>query len=257
MKNKKFKGIVKNAQALLTKRSPEILTGIGIAGMLSTTILAVRATPKALQLIEEEKQEQDLEELTPIETVKVCWKPYIPAAVTGVISVGCLIGATSVSTRRQAALATAYALSLTDFAEYKEKVVETIGEKKEKTVRDKVNKSRIENNPVSQNQVIITGGGETLCFDALSGRYFYSDIEKLKKAENILNKNLLDEMYLSLTYFYNEIGLAPTSISDYIGWDVQKGLIELEFYPQMSDQGKPCIAFEFNIPPVYGFDEFS
>ena len=36
---------VKNAQTALTKHSPEILTGIGIAGMVTTTVLAVKATP--------------------------------------------------------------------------------------------------------------------------------------------------------------------------------------------------------------------
>ena len=40
------------------KHSPEILTGIGIVGMISTTVLAVRATPKALMLIEEKKRDK-------------------------------------------------------------------------------------------------------------------------------------------------------------------------------------------------------
>ena len=96
------------------KRSPEILTGLGVAGMITTVVLSVKATPKAMKLIEEEKfnrqNEQDSIKLTKIETVKVAWKPYIPAIVTGTVSVGCLIGAASVSTRRTAAIATAYKL---------------------------------------------------------------------------------------------------------------------------------------------------
>lgn len=244
---------IKNSQIAITKHSPEILMVVGITGMIGMTGLAVGATPKALTLIEEAKKEQKVNKLTPIETVKVAWKPYIPAAVTGVFSVACLIGSNSVNAKRNVALATAYKLSETAFAEYKEKVVETVGEKKEKVIKDKVNKARIEKNPPKQNQIIVTGKGETLCFDTISGRYFYSDIEKLRKAENIVNKRMLDEMYISLSEFYNEIGLEPTSMSDYIGWDIQKGYIELYFSAQMTDDEKPCIAFEFNIPPVYDF----
>lgn len=137
------------------KHSPEILTGIGIAGMVSTTVLAVKATPKALLLIENEKKEQNrilreealaqhkeaipiIERLKPIDAIKVAWKPYIPAAITGTLSVACLIGASSVNIRRNAALATAYSLSETALRDYREKVVETIGEKKEQVIREHV-----------------------------------------------------------------------------------------------------------------------
>ena len=122
--------IVKGVQVGLTKHSSEILTGIGIAGMITTTILAVKATPKALGLIEESKKEWGVDELSPIDTIKVAWKPYIPAMATGVASVACLIGASSVNMKRNAALATAYKLSETAFSEYKEKVVETNPEMK-------------------------------------------------------------------------------------------------------------------------------
>ena len=138
----------KNAKMWTSKHSPEILTGFGIAGMITTTVLAVRATPKALKLIEDAKFEKygevyEEDRLTVVETVKAAWKPYIPAAVTGVASIACLIGATSVSSRRNAALATAYQLSATAFNDYREKVVETIGEKKEQVVKDKVAEKQI------------------------------------------------------------------------------------------------------------------
>ena len=48
--------IMKGAQVWMSKHSPEILTGLGIAGMITTTILAVRATPKAIKKIEEKKR---------------------------------------------------------------------------------------------------------------------------------------------------------------------------------------------------------
>ena len=83
--------MIRSVQMTMAKHSPEILTGIGIAGMVTTTIMAVKATPKAMKLLEEEQQRHD-EPLTKTETVKAAWKPYIPAAVTGAISVACLVG---------------------------------------------------------------------------------------------------------------------------------------------------------------------
>ena len=161
-----LKAIARSMGMALQKHSPEILTGIGIAGMVTTTILAVRATPKALLLIQEAEevkhQNTDASALTPVETIKAAWLCYVPAAVTGVLSMTCLIGASSVNLRRNAALATAYTLSESALKEYREKVVETIGEKKEQAVQDAVAKERISKSPVTNQEVIITEKGNTL-----------------------------------------------------------------------------------------------
>ena len=171
-----LKPILNDARLFVSKRSPEILTGIGIAGMITTTIVAVKATPKALKLIEKKKTELQVDKLSPIETIKTAWKPYIPAIITGVTSTGCLIGATSLNVRRTAALATAYKLSETALSEYREKVTDYIGERKEKSLRDEIAEDRIQKNPVTKSEVVITDKGKTLCFDPISGRYFYSTI---------------------------------------------------------------------------------
>ena len=246
--------IVNGIRTSISKHSPEILTGIGIAGMITTTIMAVRATPKALILIEERKEEIDVDKLTLIELIKTTWKCYIPAAITGGLSVICLIGASSVNARRNAALATAYTLSESALKEYQEKVIETIGEKKEKSVRDAIAKDRIDENPVSSREVIITEKGNTLCYDSISGRYFKSDIDKLKKAENELNRRMRDEMYISLNEFYYEIGLNPISIGDDIGWNIDRGYIELDFSSQLTDDGNPCLVIDYQVAPRYEYN---
>lgn len=245
--------IAKSVQMTVSKHSPEILMGIGIAGMLTTTILAVRATPKALRLIDEKKEELETDKLTPVDTVKTCWKCYIPAAVSGSLSVACLISANSVNARRNAALATAYALSETALKEYQEKVVETIGEKKEQVVHDAIAKDKVTKNPVSTSEVIITEKGNTLCYDTVSGRYFKSDIEKLKKAANELNFRLRDEMYVSVNDFYYEIGLKSISIGDDIGWNIDRGYINLKFSSQLADDGTPCLVLSYGVGPRYDY----
>ena len=250
--------IAKDIRKFASKRSPEILTGIGIAGMITTTILAVRATPKALELIEEKKEEESVDELSSFEVVKVACKPYIPAMVTCVASTACLIGASSVNTKRNAALATAYKLSETALSEYRDKVVETIGEKKERIVRDKVAEERVKKNPVSKNEVIVTGNGKTLCFDPISGRYFMCSIETIKRAENELNKQMLHDIsgYVSLNEFYDELGLDHTSVGDDLGWNTDQ-LIDINFSSQLNDNGEPSVVLDYLVAPKYDYYKFS
>lgn len=249
--------ITKDIRKFASKRSPEILTGIGIAGMITTTILAVRATPKALELIEEQKEEESVDELSSFEVVKVAWKPYIPAMVTCIASTACLIGASSVNTKRNAALATAYKLSETALSEYRDKVVETIGEKKERIVRDKVAEERVKKNPVSKNEVIITGNGKTLCFDPISGRYFMCSIETIKKAENTLNKQMLHDIsgYVSLNEFYDELGLDHTSVGNDLGWNTNQ-LIDIDFSSQLNDNGEPSVVLDYLVAPKCDYYNF-
>lgn len=244
----------------LSRHSPEILMGMGIAGMITTTVLAVKATPKALQLIDEKKDELETEVLAPVDVVKATWKCYVPAAISGAVSVACLIGSNSVHARRHAALATAYKLSETAFSEYRDSVVETIGEKKERTVRDKVSEKQVKENPVNKSEIIVTGKGQTLCFDPLSHRYFYSSIDKINRAVNKLNYDINTSPFcndgVTLNDFYSEIGLAGTATGDGLGWTLRTGLIELYPSAQLVEdgeehEGEPCLVLNFSTPPQY------
>jgi hypothetical protein len=245
---------IKSTQMAIVKHSPEILTGIGVAGMITSTVLAVKATPKALELINEAKKKEHTDDLTPIETVKVTWKCYIPAAVTGAVSVACIIGASSVSLKRNAALATAYKLSETALSEYKEQVIETIGTKKEQTVREKVAQKQIDKNPVSVNEIYITGDGDTLFLDPLSQRHFKSDIERIRKAENVINKQMIHDICgsASLNDFYDEIGLERTDLGDIMGWHTEH-LMDLDIMSGIAPNGKPCLVIGHHNAPIYNF----
>ena len=271
MKNKFFKSM----SSTLAKHSPEILTGLGIAGMITSTILAVKATPKAIELLEARKEElnkksfdeeintdyslknyKEIESLDFKETVKTTWKCYVPSAVMMTASIACLVGASSVHIRRNAVLATAYQLSEAAATEYKNKVVETIGAKKEEAIRDQVIKDRIEKNPVTQNQVIITEKGNTLCYDQLSGRYFKSDQEKIKQAINEINRRINNEYYVSLNDLYDELGLEQTALGGLMGWNSDQKCLEVYFSAHLANDGTPCLALDFNIMPKYEYDKF-
>ena len=247
-----FKGLVNQTKTVLDKHSPEILTSMGIAGMFAMTVMSVKATPKALQLIEEKKKEYDTDELTNREVIQACWKCYIPAGITGGISVACLIGANTVNSRRNAVLATAYKLSETTLHEYRNKVVEVIGEKEEKEIRDKIAQDKIDKNPVKDN-VVIASGGDVLCYETISGRYFKSTIQKLKKAENVLNKRMMSDVYVSLNDLYDLIDLPFTQMGHELGWTFEGDMLEFDFSATISDTDEPCLVIDYSTQPKSGY----
>lgn len=247
----------KMTKKAVSKHAPEILTGVGIAGMVITTISAVKATPKALQLIEEKKKEEGKEELKPMEVIKATWKCYVPAAITGVSSIGCLIGGSSMSSRRNAALLTALNLSQTAFTDYREKVVETIGDVKEKVIREEVAQKQVEKNPPKDSQVLITSRGKTLFYDYMSGRYFESDMDTIQRAANKINRDItIGDMYSSLNDFYRELELPHVGMGDYVGWNVDN-LIELDLTSAtvLEDNSGAAIVLGFLRPPVHDYDK--
>lgn len=250
----------KNVRIGLVKYSPEILTGIGIAGMITTTVLAVKATPKALNLIAEAEDEKfdngHGDALTKTEVIKAAWKPYIPTAVTCAASIACLVGANSVNSKRNAALMTAYELSKTALTEYKGKVIEEIGEKKEKAIREKIAQDRVDKTPVSSSEVVVVGSGDVLFMEPICGKPFKSDIEYVRKVINDFNYRMTTgrEEYISLSEFYDEFGLKHTKASEALGWNLGRdGQIEVEFLAAKTDEGKPCLMLDYTVEPRYDY----
>lgn len=252
MSKQSLANIAKNVRTAMKKHSPEILTGIGIAGFITTTVMAVKATPKALILIEEKKDELETDTLSGKDIIKVAGPCYIPAAIVGSVSIFCLVGASSTNLRRNAALAAAYTLSESTLKEYQEKVVETIGEKKERDIREQVSKDKMTKNPVRE--VILTEkGGNTICYDTISGRYFKSDRDKISRIVNELNRQMRDEMCVTLNEFYYELGLDCTKLGDDLGWNIDKGYIEIDFSSHLDVNGTPCMVLDYQVAPVYDY----
>ena len=255
-----FTKFVKSVSRSVKKHQPEILTGIGIAGMITTTIMAVRATPKALDLMAEVKESHanDTDKKAFAKDVITKVAPvYIPSAIVGGLSVSCIIGASAINAKRNAALATAYAISESALKTYQEKVIETVGEKKEQTIREAVAKDTIEKNPMGNKEIFLVGSGEVRCIDAISGRRFMSSVQKIKDVENELNRRILTEMYISLNDLYDELGLSHTPIGDDLGWNIDwldRDMIKLASDTTLDEDGTPCLVLDYRITPKYGYN---
>ena len=256
--NNGIKGVWRHLVSAARRESPKLLTGLGIGGMTASTILAVKATPEAMRRINAKRRELR-RKLTPKETVQAAWRCYIWSGVTWGASCGCLIASLAVNDRRNAALAAAASIANEGLAEYRSKVVETIGKKKESAILDSIDRDRVERNPPPKQLEAPpeTGGPEpVLCYDAMLGNYFYSDIETLRRAANELNyrMNNMSEPYVSLNEFYEEIGLPSIDIGEELGWRNDHGMIELRFSSQLIN-GRPVLVVSHLNPPEYDYNK--
>ena len=256
MKGNSIQQATIKARQVITQNSPTILTGLSVAGLLSTVTMAVRATPKAMRIINDEYDELEKEGIkyqpfTKKEIVQLTWKCYIPTIIMGGVSIVCIVGANSINLRRNAALASVYSITETALKEYQAKVVETFGEAKAQKVKDDIAKDRLDKNPVVTSEIALTGKGETLCYDVFSGRYFKSDIENIRKVQNELNRDLLNDSFISLNDAYYYLGLGSTKLGDELGWDINEGLIEFNFSSQLTEYGIPCLVIDYNVGPRF------
>ena len=239
----------RKAGAKIAMKSPQILTFLSCTGVISTVIFAVRATPKAELIVDRIKREYEDEPIPRIEVIKAVVPVYIPTGLMACITIGCVIGANHISAKRNAVLTSLYSASELALHEYQEKVMARIGEKKEKEIRDEIAADYIAANPIGDREVIVTGKGQSLCLDSLSGRYFLSDYELVRRVENDINRRIISDMWATLNDVYYELGLKEIDLGRYVGWNVDH-LLHFEFSSMVAEDGRPCLVIGYETQPV-------
>jgi hypothetical protein len=245
--------LLAKAAKLIADNSPTILTTIGVTGTVVTAFLTGKASIKAYKIVEFETAEHLIKdpdfEFDDKTKIKLVWKEFIPPVAVGTLTIACIIGANRIGSRRTAALAAAYSLTEKAFEEYKDKVQEHIGANREQRVRDDIAQDRVNANPVTSREVIVTGAGEVLCYDSITGRYFTSTVEKIRSAQNDINHDIIHDLYATLSEFYSKIGLPSTPYSTEMGWNADE-LLDIKFSTVLSDDGRPCISLDYVINPI-------
>jgi len=242
---------IRRASQLTNRRSPILLAAAGITGTIVTAYLSGRASWKAANVIRDIEEEQGASE-DPVQRTKdrakAVWPLYVPTVISGTGTIASIAMSNKISSGRTAAAVSAYALTERAFSEYKEKVVEQIGENKELAIRDKIAEEKVQrNNPA---KTIVLGSGQVLCCELYTKRYFMCDMETLKRTTNEINAAIISDLYVNLDVFYDSVGLPHTSHSNELGWDSDR-LLELVFTTVLSEDGRPCIAFDYNyIKPI-------
>lgn len=246
--------MVKRLLKGLKKDTPIILAVIGSIGVVSTAIFAVKATPKALKLIEKRKEEENRDELEPVEVIETVWKCYIPSTLIGVATISCIIGSYVLNKRKQAALLNSYILLEQYFKEYKKHVKKLYGEKSDLEIRSDIAKEKFEKEHNSNKR---------LFFLEPYGQYFESTMEDVIMAEYNLNRKFATEYEASLNDLLEFLGLEKANGYDEKGWTKEmicdfynREWIEFHHNLVTLDDGMECCIIYTSIEPHFIYDEF-
>lgn len=242
-----------------------ILTSLGGVGVVTTAIFAAKATPKATKLIEEAENEKGAM-LSKWEKVKVTGKVYIPTAVSGVATIGCIIGANMLNKRQQASLVSAYALIDNSYKQYKQKVIELYGKDTHEEIMDAIAAEKAENIPITgayfatttDLQADIYDGEEILFYEEYGERFFTSSMPRVLNAFYHSNRNYILRGYSVLNELYEFLGLEPTDFGSEVGWAPKdEGMYWLEFdLRKTMIKGTECIVISMPFEPSVDYDDY-
>lgn len=181
------------------RNASTILTCVSVVGVITSGVLAVKATPKAMRIIEEAEKEKG-DKLTKFEIIKAAGPAYIPAVAIGVTTIACILGIDILGKRQQASLASAYAVVSRSYEEYKKKVAEICGEDIETDIEELIERDhREESDPLDEFE-----DGNLLFFDLATMRYFRTTLDQ------VIQKTPLEdgmEAYVISTPFSGDIAM--------------------------------------------------
>lgn len=254
----KVKELVRAVGKAASDNLPTLLSLAAIGGVITTAILSHEAALNAdMALAAKCNYDPDEEDkLTPKEKAEVMWKYYIPPVVAGGCTIALIVGANRVSIKRTAAMAALYSLTDEKLKKYQQKILEKIGEKDEKEIRESIIHDDLSENPETPDHMIYTGKGDTLCYDCLSGRYFKSSMESIRKAVNDINYQMLGDFYVSLNELYYALGLPGIKLGDNLGWNMDSPM-DVQFHSMLTDFGEPCLTVDYDVNPRYKYGDLA
>lgn len=245
--------LLQKSQIFVKRNSSTILTCVGALGVVATSVMAAKATPKAILLVEEAEDKKG-EELTKFEKVCAATPAYIPSIVMGATTIACIFGANVLNKRHQAALTSAYALLDSSYKEYKSKVIELYGDEADIRVKEELVKDHYEETEVED--------GKVLFYDEFSQRYFESTTEDVLRAEYELNR-MVAGGGAYLNDWYHLVGLEMTDYGDFMGWSSCE-LFEMQWeawvnfahHKMVMDDGLECTIISMLSEPTWDFEEY-
>lgn len=246
--------LLRHSKLFVKRNASIILTVMGGAGVIATSVMAVKATPKALHALDIAKEEKG-EELTKFEVVKAAGPVYIPSVVTGVATIACIFGANALNKRQQVAMMSAYALLDNSYKEYKKKVAEIHGEEGANHIREEIAKDKLKESDIQ------LPSDKQLFFDEYLGRYFEATLPQVLKAEERVNRDLSMQSYATLAEFYDNLGIEYDD-AGLLGWSADRNQmdywqtwVDFDHHKMTMDDGLECTIISMRQEPYPDWDE--
>lgn len=242
-------------EGLVKKHSPEILAGVGVVGVVASTVLACKATMKVNDILTDAKEQidkvnsvknnpayadryseedakKDLSVVYVQKGVEIV-KVYLPAFALGTISIGCLLSSNNILRKRNAALGAAYATLDKSYKAYRNRVVERFGSEVEKEIRYNIRAEEIEHTTIDEegNEVVVKEEVKTMDPNLYSDYAKFFDESNvnwnrnpeynlmfLKSQQQYANDLLKARGRLFLNEVYDMLGMERTKAGQVVGW---------------------------------------
>lgn len=257
MKNLKEKmvKVYNKSEMKVRKYSPEILAGVGVVGVIASTVMACKATTKLNDILAESKEqleqiktvavdpayadkytEDDAKKdttITYVQTGVKIAKLYAPSVILCTSSLGCLLASNNILKKRNAALSAAYMTVDKSFKEYRRRVAERFGDEVEKEIRYNIKAKEIvtvdeEGNEVKETVKVMEGADNPTTYSDYA-RFFDEscpawqndpeyNLTFLKAQQQYANDLLKAQGRLFLNDVYKMLGIDITKAGQVVGW---------------------------------------
>lgn len=241
-------------QYFLKKNSSLIMTVVASSGVIVTTILAVKATPKALELLNEAEEEKG-DELTTIEKIKYGWKPFIFCGVSALSTITCILSIEYLNTKKQASLISAYTLIDNAFNQYRDNIRQLYSEEADQLALQEIVRAKYD--PETE---AFPSEGEELFFDYQGMRFFVSTFTNVMQAECKFKEALMVRGYACINEYYDYLGVPKIDYGYQLGWsDIEScdpyNVKELDFTyePTIVGGSIKCFIINTNIPASFDY----
>ena len=239
-----IKSFARVALGYARENTPLIMTATAIGGVVTPATLASQAGAR----IERLHDFSDAPEQQPAKTidyVKRTWKVWIPTVISGALTIGSVVMIHYTHQKRYAALMGLYALGNQAFQEYRESIDEVLDDKTKEEVKQRVVSKAVHRNEDDLDEALGDVREMTLCYDTFSGRFFQSDIESIRRAENEFNKGLISHNYGSLNELYSLMGIGGVGAGEDIGWN-SDNLLSIGYNSILTERGVPAMSIDFH-----------
>lgn len=236
------------------KHAPELLIVTGIIGVVGSAIMACKATPKAIEAKQKSAEEADNLERSIVgcdlteqsvtqykhevstirrNTVLKYVQLYAPSVILGAASIGCIVESHNILSKRNVAIAAAYATVDKGFKEYRGRVIDRFGKDIDDELRFNVKSKEVENttvdedgNPVTTNETVKTADPNEYStyarfFDESCKGWTKSpetNLIILRQQQNYANEKLKHRGYLFLNEVYDMLGIDRVKAGQIVGW---------------------------------------
>ena len=230
-----YKQTLRSTKSFLDAKSPVIMSSMAVAGVFTTAYLTYEASAAECELVANEGEFVNWKQ-----RVRYTWRIYIPPVLAGTATVCSIVLAQKLNTKKQVALAGAYAMSERLFNEYKDEVRESLGDDRSNSILDRLAKKHVDETEEASD-VIFEDGPEQLCYDDTTGRYFMSTAEDIRRAVNEANATILQDGFMSLNEFNSLLDLPYVSIGEKLGWDENR-LVDVYFSSHLTKKNRACLS---------------